>query len=68
MTLEVVVRLILIEVVEEPGQGPELFVLTEVAAQPAHDAFNGDQMTDGRVLLGLLTDQRVRSRAFHRCW
>src|ERR687893_3271122 len=56
MALEVIVRLALIQIVEQARRPPSLLVLTEMARQGPHDALDRYQVAHGDVLVRILAD------------
>ena len=58
VALGIVGRLVLVQVVEQAGQGPRLLVLAEVTAQPAHDPLDADQVAVRDVLVDLRPSER----------
>ena len=55
----VVARVVLVQIVEQAGEAPQLLVLVEPAREGSHHAFDRDQVTVGRLLLALLAREEV---------
>jgi hypothetical protein len=67
VTLGVAGGVVLVEVVEHPGEPPGVLVLAEMLREPAHHALDRDQMTKGDVLVDLRAHQRDGGLAIHGC-
>ncbi len=61
----VVAGVVLIEVVEQTGEAPQVLVLGEPARERAHHAFDRDQVPVGRLLQAPLVRERVGRLAIH---
>ena len=62
----VVAGVVLVEVVEQPGQTPQVLVLAEAPGEPAHHALDRDQVPDRGLLQALLAAQGDGGLAVHQ--
>jgi hypothetical protein len=61
----IVAGVVLVQIVEESGEAPEVLVFVEPACEGPHHAFDRDQVAVGRLLQASLTCERVRRGAIH---